>query len=356
MIIVTGGAGFIGSEFVRQWIRDENSPVLTLDKLTYAGNMLNLAGLENNPLHTFVQADIADRLTVRKLLEQHQPNSIVHCAAETHVDRSITSPQPFVMTNIVGTSILLEEALRLWRTLPSENQKKFRFLHLSTDEVYGSLEIDEKPANEMHRYAPNSPYAASKASADHLVRAFHQTYGLPTLTTHSGNNFGPRQFPEKLIPLTLFNALSEHSIPLYGDGLHQRDWIYVADHCQALRRVLKSGIPGESYNIGASNQKTNLEIVQAICNELDRMRPLKSGLPHSLLIKSVADRLGHDRRYALDCTKIQKELNWQPVESFKANIEKTISWYLDNPDWIKNMTSGAYQEWINEYYKERGLC
>ncbi len=328
MILVTGGAGFIGSEFVLQWIREEKSPVITLDKLTYAGNAANLASLQNNSLHTFVKADIIDRQVVRKLLEENQPSAIVHCAAESHVDRSISAPQPFIMTNIVGTSILLEEALRYWQSLSSDKQKAFRFLYLSTDEVYGSLEANEPPANELHGYFPNSPYAASKASADHLVRAFYRTYGLPTLTTHSSNNFGPRQFPEKLIPVILYGALAERQIPLYGDGLQIRDWIYVGDHCRALRQVLKKGSPGESYNIGANNEKTNLALIQEICKELDIIRPRKSGALYSTLIQSVKDRLGHDRRYAIDATKFRETFGWNPEGSFGSNLRKTIEWYL----------------------------
>jgi dTDP-glucose 4,6-dehydratase len=338
MILVTGGAGFIGSEFVLQWIHEEKSRVITLDKLTYAGNLLNLASLAENPLHTFIHADIADRRTVSSLLKQHQPDSVVHCAAESHVDRSITSPEAFITTNIVGTSILLEEVLLYWQSLSPEKQKKFRFLYISTDEVYGSLEPKEKPAAENHCYAPNSPYAASKASSDHLVRAYNRTYNLPTITTHSSNNFGPRQFPEKLIPLALFNALREQPIPLYGDGLNIRDWIYVEDHCKALRFILKKGVPGESYNIGANNEKTNLELIHEICKILDSIKPRKSNAPYSDLIQTVKDRLGHDRRYALDTTKIQNELGWHLETNFAANLYNTINWYLENPEWMKAMT------------------
>ncbi len=350
MILVTGGAGFIGSEFVLQWIREEGTPVITLDKLTYAGNLINLASLADNPLHTFVHADIADRKTVSSLLEKHQPNSVIHCAAESHVDRSITSPQAFIMTNIVGTSILLEEVLRYWQSLSSEKQYTFRFLYLSTDEVYGSLDPDEKPATENHCYAPNSPYAASKASADHLVRAFNRTYNLPTITTHSSNNFGPRQFPEKLIPLALFNALSERTIPLYGDGLNIRDWIYVEDHCRALRFILKNGVPGESYNIGGNNEKTNIDLINEICKILDHIQPRKSNAPHSELISPVKDRLGHDRRYALDTSKLQNDLGWVHQSNFQSDLNNTIKWYMENPAWMEEMTSGDYHDWIRLYY------
>lgn len=326
MILVTGGAGFIGSAFVLQWIAQEKSSVVTLDKLTYAGNLRNLESLRSNDLHTFVQGDIADRQLVRKLLDEHQPRYILHCAAESHVDRSIAFPELFMTTNVAGTFALLEETLSYWRKLPEQAQKDFRFLYLSTDEVYGSLEPELPPAKEESPYAPNSPYAASKAAADHLVRAYNRTFQLPTLTTHSTNNFGPRQFPEKLIPLALHHALAEKAIPIYGDGLNTRDWIFVEEHCDALRCVLKKGMPGECYNISAANEKTNLELINGICRHLDLLRPRSSG-SYVDLIQFVKDRPGHDRRYALDPLKIER-LGWRSKGSFDDDLKKTILWYL----------------------------
>lgn len=326
MILVTGGAGFIGSAFVLQWIKQEKSPVVTLDKLTYAGNLRNLESLKGNALHTFIQGDIADRQLVKKLLDEYQPQYILHCAAESHVDRSIAFPELFMTTNIAGTFALLEETLTYWRKLPQQAQKAFRFLYLSTDEVYGSLDPGAPPAKEEHPYAPNSPYAASKAAADHLVRAYHRTFQLPTLTTHSTNNFGPRQFPEKLIPLALHHALAEKAIPIYGDGLNTRDWIFVEEHCEALRCVLKKGVLGECYNISSSNEKTNLDLMHLICHHLDLLRPRASG-SYTELIQFVKDRPGHDRRYALDNQKIQ-QLGWRSRGSFAEDLKKTILWYL----------------------------
>lgn len=329
MILVTGGAGFIGSAFVLQWIQEEKSPVINLDKLTYAGNLRNLSSLENNPLHTFVHGDICDRLLVRRLLETHQPQMILHCAAESHVDRSIATPEPFITNNIVGTSILLEESLRYWLTLSDTKKTAFRFLYVSTDEVYGSIGENSPPVNEDSSYAPNSPYAASKASGAHLVRAYNRTYQLPTLTTCGSNTFGPRQFPEKLIPLALSCALKEQPIPIYGDGLNVRDWIYVWEHCDALRCVLKKGIPGECYNIATESGKTNLEVIHTMCDLLDAMHPRTSQASYRELICHVEDRPGHDRRYAIDTSKIRNQLGWQSKGSFAENLQKTISWYMD---------------------------
>lgn len=328
MILVTGGAGFIGSAFVLQWMEQEKSPVITLDKLTYAGNLHHLECIKGNPLHTFVQGDIADRQLVRQLLNEYQPQYILHCAAESHVDRSIAFPEPFITTNIVGTFALLEETFAYWKNLPENAQRAFRFLYLSTDEVFGSLEPNAHPAKEEHPYAPNSPYAASKAAAGHLVRSYHSTFQLPTLTTHSTNNFGPRQFPEKLIPLALHHALAGKSIPIYGDGLNIRDWIFVEEHCEALRCVLKKGKPGECYNISAGNEKTNIEVIHLLCQLLDKLRPRLSG-SYMDLIQLVKDRPGHDRRYALDNHKLKQQLGWQSKDSFKNDLKKTILWYLE---------------------------
>lgn len=354
MIIVTGGAGFIGSNFVINWIRQQKTPVVNLDLLTYAGNLNNLAELEHNPLHHFVKGDINDRGLVKELLEEYQPRAIVHCAAETHVDRSIYHPENFIQTNIVGVFNLLEETLAYWKQLSEEKQKAFRFLHVSTDEVYGSLAKNDPPSKEKSYYAPNSPYAASKASSDHLVRAYHHTYKLPVLTTHSSNNYGPYQFPEKLIPLIIVNALQGKPLPIYGDGLNIRNWLYVADHCDALRAVLAKGTPGETYNIGDQNEQTNREIVNSVCSILDELKPDSPYAPHSSLIKFVKDRPGHDRRYSLDCSKIHNELGWQPKEMFRDNIRKTVKWYLENMSWLENVVTGEYRDWIRAHYIERG--
>lgn len=353
MILITGGAGFIGSNFILRWFSRENTPIVNLDKLTYAGNLNNLARLEHDPRYIFVHGDIVDRSLVRQLLEKHQPRAILNFAAETHVDRSIHNPESFIQTNIFGTNILLEESLKYWKHLSPEKQKAFRYLQVSTDEVYGSLAKDAPPAGEKSPYEPNSPYAASKASADHLVRAYHHTYGLPTLTTNSSNNFGPYQFPEKLIPLMIVHALQGKPLPIYGDGLNIRNWIYVEDHCHGIALVLEKGIPGETYNIGGQSETTNKEIVHTICQILDELRPDSPHVPHSSLIKYVKDRPGHDRRYSLDSTKIKQQLGWSPKGNFAENLRKTVSWYLDNLVWMDNVMSGEYRDWITTQYSDK---
>jgi len=340
LILVTGGAGFIGSNFVIEWLANRESPLVNLDKLTYAGNVDNLAAVKNNVQHIFMRGDINDRALVTSLLEQHRPQAIVHFAAESHVDRSIHGPDDFIQTNIVGTFNLLEAARAYWSALQESGKPRFRFLYISTDEVYGSLDAHDPPFSENSPYAPNSPYPASKAAADHLVRAYHKTYGLPTLITHCSNNYGPHQFPEKLIPLMTIHALHGKPLPVYGDGGNVRDWLYVSDHCAALRQVLANGVPGEIYNIGGGAEKTNLEVVKAICAIMDELRP--AGRPHSKLITFVADRLGHDRRYAIDSTKIRTELSWRPAQKFTSSLRKTVQWYCDHPQWISNATSGVY--------------
>lgn len=363
MILVTGGAGFIGSNFVLDWIAAEGSPLLNLDKLTYAGNLGNLSQLKDDPRHVFVQGDICDRELVAKLLKEHRPSAIVHFAAESHVDRSIHGPADFVQVNVIGTFSLLEEIRAYWSTLPGPEKNRFRFLQVSTDEVYGSLGRDDPAFIETTPYAPNSPYAASKAAADHLVRAYHHTYGLPTLTTNCSNNYGPFQFPEKLIPLMIINAVEGRPLPVYGDGLNVRDWLFVGDHCAAVRLVLHQGRLGETYNIGGNSEKTNLEVVKTICTILDELRPLRS-LPithnpspiarYSSLITFVQDRPGHDRRYAMNTQKLKSELGWKPTERFDTGLRKTIKWYLDHMDWVKEITSGKYREWLALNYSGRG--
>ncbi len=353
MIFVTGGAGFIGSNFILQWIEKEKSSVLTLDKLTYAGNLNNLANLELNSRHTFVKGDIQDRHLVSELLKKHTPTAIVHFAAETHVDRSIYNPEQFVKANVNGTCVLLDETLKYWKQLPSAEQESFRFLYVSTDEVFGSLSSNARPSIEGDPYAPNSPYAASKASADHIVRAFHHTYKFPTLTTYASNNFGPYQFPEKLIPLVIVNALQGQPLPLYGDGLQIRNWLHVEEHCQALRLVLSKGVPGECYNIGGQHEVTNKEIVTLICDILDGLRSDSQYLPHRSLIKHIKDRPGHDRRYALDSTKIAKKLGWHSSSDLKAKLYQTVVWYLENLRWVENVVSGDYRQWMNAHYSEK---
>jgi dTDP-glucose 4,6-dehydratase len=349
-ILITGGAGFIGANFVLDWLAQSDEAVINLDKLTYAGNLETLAGLAGDARHTLVQGDIADAALVAKLLAQHQPRAVVNFAAESHVDRSIHGPEDFIQTNVVGTFRLLEAARAYWAELPADAKADFRFLHVSTDEVYGSLAKDAPAFTEDHRYEPNSPYSASKAASDHLVRAWHHTYGLPVLTTNCSNNYGPYHFPEKLIPLMIVNALAGKALPVYGDGQQVRDWLYVKDHCSAIRRVLEAGRTGEVYNVGGWNEKPNIEIVKTVCALLDEMRPKADGQPYSAQISYVKDRPGHDRRYAIDASKIQRELGWKPAETFETGIRKTIGWYLANPEWVAHVQSGAYRQWVDRQY------
>jgi dTDP-glucose 4,6-dehydratase len=349
-ILVTGGAGFIGSNFILQWLAKESSSVINLDKLTYAGNPANLASVASDRRYKFVQGDICDRQMLADMLLANRPRAIVHFAAESHVDRSIHGPDDFVRTNVNGTFSLLEEARAYWSAMPSDEKGAFRFLHVSTDEVYGSLAASDPPFSEVTRYAPNSPYSASKAASDHLVRAYHHTYGMPVLTTNCSNNYGPFQFPEKLIPLVILRALKGKPIPVYGDGMNVRDWLYVADHCEAIRTVLKRGKPGETYNIGGSNEIKNLDVVNTICSVLDELRPNDPVVPHKKLITFVKDRPGHDRRYAMDASRIQNELGWRPKETFESGMRKTIQWYLDNDAWIQSVASGAYRQWMATQY------
>jgi dTDP-glucose 4,6-dehydratase len=347
---VTGGAGFIGSNFVLQWLAAGAAPVVNLDKLTYAGNLGNLITISADARYTFVHGDIGDRKLVSDLLGRSRPRAIVHFAAESHVDRSIHGPDDFVRTNVNGTFSLLEEVRAYWTELGQEEKGRFRFLHVSTDEVYGSLGPKDAAFSETTSYAPNSPYSATKAASDHLVRAYHHTYGMPVLTTNCSNNYGPYQFPEKLIPLTILNAMNGKAIPVYGDGQNVRDWLFVADHCDAIRTVLARGRVGETYNVGGRNEKPNLEIVHAICSILDQLRPGDPVVPHSKLITYVQDRPGHDRRYAIDTRKIERELSWKPRETFETGIRKTVEWYLSNEGWIREVTSGHYREWIATQY------
>jgi len=353
MIFVTGGAGFIGSNFVLDWLADSDEPVINYDKLTYAGNLANLTSLRGDRRHIFVQADIGDTGKVAALLATHRPRAILHFAAESHVDRSILGPGEFINTNINGTFSLLEAARAYWSTLTGAERDAFRFLHVSTDEVYGTLGPEDAPFAETTAYAPNSPYSASKAAADHLVRAYHHTYGLPTLTTNCSNNYGPYHFPEKLIPLVIANALAGKSLPIYGDGLQVRDWLYVGDHCAAIRRVLAAGRTGQTYNIGGWNEMTNLEVVHTLCDMLDRQAP-KDGASGSSSyrrqITYVTDRPGHDRRYAIDARKIERELGWKPAETFASGIAKTVAWYLAHQDWVCNVQSGDYLKWVEQQY------
>jgi dTDP-glucose 4,6-dehydratase len=351
-ILVSGGAGFIGSNFVLQWLAAERAPLVNLDKLTYAGNLGNLEGASANPRYTFVHGDIGDRELVQSLLQRHQPRAIVHFAAESHVDRSIHGPDDFIRTNVNGSFSLLEEARAYWMGLAPEEKAGFRFLHVSTDEVYGSLGPNDPPFSENTAYAPNSPYSASKAASDHLVRAYQHTYGLPTLTTNCSNNYGPYQFPEKLIPLVILNAFNGKPLPVYGDGQNVRDWLFVTDHCEAIRTVLTGGKCGETYNIGGRNEKRNLEIVESICSILDELRPADPVTPHRKLITFVKDRPGHDRRYAIDASKIERELGWRPRETFETGIRKTIQWYLANDAWIREVTSGNYRQWMATQYSQ----
>lgn len=349
-ILVTGGAGFIGSNFVLDWLCRSGEPVINLDKLTYAGNLHNLASLENDSRHLFSHGDIGDQALVAGLLAQHQPRALVNFAAESHVDRSIHGPEDFIQTNIVGTFHLLETTRVFWDKLAQAAKNVFRFLHVSTDEVYGSLAHNAPPFAETNPYEPNSPYSASKAASDHLVRAYHHTYGLPVLTTNCSNNYGPYQFPEKLIPLCIHNALAGLPLPVYGDGKQIRDWLYVGDHCVAIRRVLKGGRPGETYNIGGRSEKTNLEVVETLCAILDELQPRTDGKSYREQITHVKDRLGHDRRYAIDASKIEGELGWIPVETFASGLRKTVHWYLENQAWVQNVTSGAYRQWVEKHY------
>jgi dTDP-glucose 4,6-dehydratase len=349
-ILVTGGAGFIGANFILQWLAAKSSPVVNLDKLTYAGNLGNLIKISADPRYTFVHGDIGDRELVGDLLGRRRPRAVVHFAAESHVDRSIHGPDDFVRTNVNGTFSLLEEARAYWTELGEEEKKGFRFLHVSTDEVYGSLGPKDAPFSETTPYSPNSPYSATKAGSDHLVRAYHHTYGVPVLTTNCSNNYGPYQFPEKLIPLTILNAMNGKAIPVYGDGQNVRDWLYVADHCDAIRTVLAGGRIGETYNVGGRNEKPNLEIVRSICAILDELRPADPVVPHSKLITYVQDRPGHDRRYAMDTRKIERDLGWQPRETFESGIRKTVEWYLTNEAWIREVTTGHYRDWIATQY------
>ena len=350
MILVTGGAGFIGANFVLDWLAQGDEPVVNLDKLTYAGNRENLAALETEPRHVFVQGDIGDTALVEQLLAQHRPRAVLNFAAESHVDRSIHGPGDFIATNVVGTFRLLEAVRAYWDALPTSEREAFRFLHVSTDEVYGSLAPADPAFTETHRYEPNSPYSASKAASDHLVRAWHHTYGLPVLTTNCSNNYGPFHFPEKLIPLMIVNALAGKPLPVYGDGMQGRDWLYVKDHCSAIRRVLAAGRLGETYNVGGWNEKPNIEIVRTVCALLDDMRPRAEGASYASQIAYVKDRPGHDRRYAIDARKIERELGWKPAETFESGIRKTVQWYLDHPQWVQRVQSGAYREWVEKQY------
>jgi dTDP-glucose 4,6-dehydratase len=354
MILVTGGAGFIGSNFVLDWIAASGEPVVNLDKLTYAGNLANLASLAHDQRHIFVRGDICDRALVEKLLAEHSPRSIVHFAAESHVDRSIHGPGDFVRTNMVGTFELLEAARGHWQGLQGEARERFRFLHVSTDEVYGSLGENDPAFSETTPYAPNSPYSASKAGSDHLVRAYHHTYALPTLTTNCSNNYGPYQFPEKLIPLMIANALDGKPLPVYGDGRQVRDWLYVGDHCEAIRIVLERGRLGETYNIGGNSEKRNLDVVHALCDTLQAIRPREGS--YRALIRFVKDRPGHDRRYAIDAAKIRRELGWSPRETFESGLARTVRWYLDNAAWVGEVRSGEYRKWIETNYAERSVA
>ena len=350
MILVTGAAGFIGSNFVLDWLAQSDEPVINLDDLTYAGNLENLASLDGDARHIFVKGSIGDFDLVTRLLAEHQPRAVVNFAAESHVDRSIHGPEDFIQTNIVGTFRLLEAVRAFHGQLEKSAKNEFRFLHVSTDEVYGSLAKDDPAFTETHQYEPNSPYSASKAASDHLVRAYHHTYGLPVLTTNCSNNYGPYHFPEKLIPLVIHNALAGKPLPIYGDGQQIRDWLYVKDHCSAIRRVLEAGKVGETYNVGGWNEKPNLDVVHTLCTILDELSPRADGKPYVEQIIYVTDRPGHDRRYAIDATKIERELGWKPAETFETGIRKTVQWYLDNQAWVANVTSGAYQNWVGKQY------
>ncbi|WP_426190318.1 dTDP-glucose 4,6-dehydratase [Massilia sp. DWR3-1-1] len=355
MILVTGGAGFIGSNFVLQWLLQTDEPVVNLDKLTYAGNLNNLASLRDDPRHIFVKGDIGDTDTIAALLREHAVRAIVHFAAESHVDRSIHGPAAFIETNVNGTFGLLEAARAYWSALPEPQKADFRFLHVSTDEVYGTLGPNDPPFTETTPYAPNSPYSASKAASDHLVRAYHHTYGMPVLTTNCSNNYGPYHFPEKLIPLVITNARAGKPLPIYGDGQQVRDWLFVTDHCTAIRRVLAEGTLGEVYNVGGWNEKANLDVVHTLCDILDELDPKPEG-SYRDQITYVKDRPGHDRRYAIDARKLERELGWKPAETFESGIRKTVQWYLDNQPWVSNVLSGDYQNWLDKNYAQRALA
>ena len=350
MILVTGGAGFIGANFVLDWLAQSDEPLINLDKLTYAGNRENLASLEGDTRHHFVHGDIGDSALVDELLRVHQPRAVINFAAESHVDRSIHGPEDFIQTNVVGTLRLLESVRGYWNGLGAEQKASFRFLHVSTDEVYGSLSPTDPAFTEDNAFEPNSPYSASKAASDHLVRAWHHTYGLPVLTTNCSNNYGPYHFPEKLIPLMIVNALAGKALPIYGDGQQVRDWLYVKDHCSAIRRVLEGGRVGETYNVGGWNEKPNLEIVHTVCALLDELRPRSDGKPYREQITYVKDRPGHDRRYAIDARKLERELGWKPAETFESGIRKTVQWYLSHEDWVSHVQSGAYRDWVQKQY------
>lgn len=350
MILVTGGAGFIGANFVLDWLASQQEPVVNVDKLTYAGNLENLASIHNDVRHVFVQADIGDSDAMGRLLAEHQPRAVINFAAESHVDRSIHGPEDFIQTNVVGTFRLLESVRAYWNGLPGTEKTNFRFLHVSTDEVYGTLSPTDPAFTETNNFEPNSPYSASKAASDHLVRAWHHTYGLPVLTTNCSNNYGPLHFPEKLIPLVIVNALAGKPLPVYGDGMQVRDWLYVRDHCSAIRRVLEAGQLGDTYNVGGWNEKANIEIVKTVCALLDELRPRTDGKPYAEQITYVTDRPGHDRRYAIDARKLERELGWKPAETFDTGIRKTVQWYLDNAEWVANVQSGSYRDWVQKQY------
>jgi len=352
MILVTGGAGFIGSNFVLDWLAASQEGVVNLDRLTYAGNLQNLQAVAGRPEHVFVQADIGDRTVLDRLLATHRPRAVVNFAAESHVDRSISGPAAFIETNVLGTFQLLEATRAYWGGLDAAGQAAFRFLHVSTDEVYGTLSKDDPAFTETKAYEPNSPYSASKAASDHLVRAWHHTYGLPVLTTNCSNNYGPFHFPEKLIPLMIVNALAGKPLPVYGDGMQVRDWLYVKDHCSAIRRVLEAGAPGETYNVGGWNEMPNIEIVHRVCALLDELRPRADGRSYAVQVSHVKDRPGHDRRYAIDARKIERELGWKPAETFDTGIRKTVEWYLANGDWLANVQSGGYRDWVAAQYEQ----
>ncbi|WP_293933708.1 dTDP-glucose 4,6-dehydratase [Iodobacter sp.] len=350
MILVTGGAGFIGGNFVLDWLAQSDEAIINVDKLTYAGNLDTLASLKDDARHIFVRADIGDKAVIAELLAKYQPRTVLNFAAESHVDRSISGPGEFIQTNVVGTFNLLEAVRGYWTDLAADAKAAFRFLHVSTDEVYGSLAVDDPAFTETKTYEPNSPYSASKAASDHLVRAWHHTYGLPVLTTNCSNNYGPYHFPEKLIPLVILNALAGKALPIYGDGQQIRDWLYVKDHCSAIRRVLEAGVVGETYNVGGWNEKPNLDVVHTICQILDERQPRSDGKAYAEQITYVTDRPGHDKRYAIDASKLERELGWKPAETFETGIAKTVDWYLTHQDWVQNVSSGNYQDWIDQQY------